>query len=204
MLRRGLLAAALALGACSKAPPKEEAKPAPALAAPDMTAVPETGAFHRYADPNGLFSCDAPTAWTAGGDSGTDTPNQSFTLRVPGIKDPKTFDVFTMSVYYYAPGNGQFGSAEEYIRRNRAAMPGVEAGPLSSSQLKAGPAKRWDLTLPGLGAPEVLDGPKTQDTFVVLPRGKGFFAINYTSPADAHAAHLPEFERLLETFAPGK
>lgn len=169
-----------------------------------MTGVPNAGTFRRFSDPDGRFSFEVPNAWTAGSDGGTETPNAGFTLRVPSVSDAKTFAVYQMSIYYYAPGNGQFSSAAEYVRRNTAAMPGVEAGPVAKVQLKAGPAQRWDLTLPGLGAPEIVDGPKIKDTFVVVPKGKAFFAINYTSPADSHDAHLPEFERLLETFTAGK
>lgn len=200
--RRPLLLAALLAGACSKAPPEEKPKPGVDLAAPSMSGVPAAGAFRLYNDPSGRFFCEVPNSWTAGSDGSTETPNVSFTLRVPSVSDAKSFTVFTMSVYFYAEGNGQFNSVTEYVRRNTAAMPGVEATAVSSVQLKSGAAKRWDLTLPGLGAPEVIDAPKTQDTFVVVPSGKGFFALNYTSPADSHAAHLPEFERLLQSFAP--
>ncbi len=123
---------------------------------------------------------------------------------MPRPDDPRTYAVFTISIYYYAEGSDRFASVDDYIGRNGAGMPGVEATAVEKIQLKAGAARRWELTLPGMGAPEVMNAPKTKDTFVVLPAAKGFFALNYTSAAELHAAHMPEFQRVLETFASGR
>lgn len=206
MLRRAALCAALACAAaaCSKAPPKEQDKSAPELAAPSMSAVPAVGSFKEYHDPAGRFSCEVPTAWAQDSDGATATPNVSFTLRQPSVSDPKAMDVFSLTVYFYGPGNDQFASADSYVKRNAGG--GLSGGQdaVALVQLKAGPAKRWDHVVDVPGGPERLDGPKLVDSIAVVPVAKGFFALSYDSPADSHAAHMAEFERLLATFAPAR
>lgn len=195
------MCAAAALAGCSRKPAPERAKPPLDLAPPSMSAVPSVGTYREYRDPNGLFSCQVPGAWTQDSDGATATPNVSFTLRQPAVAGGGAMDVFTLSIYYYAPGSAQFSSAGDFIRRNGPGAPNAQAGPVESVSLRAGPAKRWDLTVEAPGGPENMEAPKLEDTFVVLPAGKGFFVLDYTSPAESHSAHQAEFERLLDTFA---
>ncbi|MBI5884211.1 MAG: hypothetical protein HZB91_14035 [Elusimicrobia bacterium] len=173
----------------------------PGEAAPEAS-LPTMKTYKTYRDPQGLFSCDVPSAWARSVDEGTETRNVSFMLRLPRTEDPKRSSVFSLSVYHYAPGGGQFSSADDFVRRNAQALPGAEAEPVKEVLLKAGPARRWSMTLPPMGFPEAMGASRIRESLVVVRAGKGFFVLSYSSPDDAHASNQPYFERLLETFAP--
>jgi len=149
----------------------------------------------------GWFSCRAPAGWEAGRDKAAETRAKIYELEFLG---PRAGGAPLMvSAAYYAKGNTDFSSAEEFIRINskdsfgRTVSLSRKYGPVRKTALGGRRAFAFERTVKEYLHPESdsEESVTVKEKFLVVPGKDGFVAFHYYAPSAVYEKNLPVFNK---------
>jgi hypothetical protein len=174
-MRRGVLVAALLLGACSQQPPS----------------APKTKEA-LYAESGRLFTCSAPASWRV-------LENQGGAHRVTflGPADGPAPFSDSISVYYYPKTGSDYATPQDYAKSQTLAA--GTTGPLVFKLWKGLATYEFSATRPtpvmhGAGQVET-----RQESTVLIPSKQGFYAAVYSAPQAGFTQNESAFRDLVDS-----
>jgi hypothetical protein len=144
-----------------------------------------------YRQPDGLFSCQAPSSWRVSQSEGG--------AQLVSFYGPSSgTNAYSASIsYYFYSKSSKFSRPEDFFRAQTASA--GQLGPLENFLWKG--VKIYEFrrdTSPMTAASPASGQDRLEDT-VLIPVGGGFLAVVYSSAADAYGTTEPLFRKMLDS-----
>ena len=147
-----------------------------------------------YLEPNGSFSCQAPSQWRV-------LEKQGGAQRVTFLGPPDGPKPFAagITVYYYQKSGSDFASPQAYAAAHR--LLAGKTGPLTEKPWKGSPAWEFSATRTMPIMHRVGQTKTEKEDTVLIPAREGFYALVYSAAESVHAENAPLFRTLVESLS---
>lgn len=166
--------------------------------------------FKKYTMENNFFSCEIPAGWDLIREREKDAEYKIYEIQLIGPRADRAPTVINVS--YYAKDNPDFIDYRDFLNRNSKNILGETRtkrenyGPVLKVELNKRIAYALERELMVYLHPNTKsdESVSIREQLYVVPASEGFYVLHYSASRSIYNNYLQVFERIAQTFRPGR